>query len=72
MSNYQYHRIGPLTPWAEAMLSREEISLLRKSRIVSVSGRSARGPWIATGPGGRHEGTPIRAIINAAAGETIV
>lgn len=72
MSRYAAARVGTLTPWAEAMLRREEISTVRRSSIVRVSGRTARGPWVASGPGGLHEGPRIREVINAAAGETIL
>jgi hypothetical protein len=67
-----YVRVGKLTPWAEGMLSRAEVILVRKSKVTSVSGKSARGPWKAVGPGGTCEGPHIRQVINAAAGETLV
>ena len=67
-----YVRVGTLTPWAEAMLSRAEVILVRKSKVFSVSGKSARGPWIATSSLGRFEDPRIRVAINAAAGEELV
>ena len=68
MSAYGRARVGTLSPWAEAMLTREEISLVRRSKVVLVSGDTARGPWTASGPGGRHVGALIRPTINLAAG----
>ena len=62
---------GLLTPWAEQALKSEERVIVKRHKI-SVSGKSARGPWVATSALGRFEDARIRVAINAAAGEELV
>ena len=72
------HRRGHMSPWAENALevatgSRDAEAVVRASRLIALVGGSPRGPWVARAPGDvEARGWDIVAVVNEAAGETIV